>query len=75
MSHVSIHRIKSIIRNLITETREIVFGPIIKIDKIDASERKLTVVGKYESLYEEGTFTIVLDKRYNMVKFEVKPKS
>lgn len=75
MSRVSIYTIKNIIRILLQESREIKFGPTIKVDRLDVSEKEITVTGKYESLSEDGVFTIILDKNYNVIKFEVKPRS
>lgn len=74
MSLGRITRIKNIIRNLIEETRGISFGLDIKIDNIDTSERKISVKGRYISLWEEGRFSITLDRGFNVIKFEVKPK-
>ena len=74
MSLGRISRIKNIIRNLIEETRGVSFGLDIKIDNIDTSERKISVKGRYISLWEEGRFSIILDRGFNVIKFEVKPK-
>ena len=74
MSSVNITRIKSIVKNLIRDSRNIGLGLVVNVDRVKIYKNTIIVSGRYESLWEDGSFQVKLSRKLRVIDFKIKHK-